>query len=171
MHYPFAARLIKAPPEYAKSGVGYNSDISKQDRDCVLKMYPQQTGSIPKPISGQASFEVQKQIPRSTQDHPELKLYHSVQPPVDADSTYRVRPQKSGNYEVIAHGNAEVLVIVEAIVAGRRSYLILDTVDSSKKISISLIADKDVEYNFTLRVLETRDSGNFCLLIGEAQQN
>jgi len=158
MHYPFDARLIKSPTEYARNGIPYNSEISKLDRECVLKLYPKK-GTRP----------VNEDILHFMQPQEELQLYHSVQPPVGEDITYKVKPQKSGKYEVIAHGNAEVMVIIEAIVSERRSYLTLETVDNSKKISVSLIADKDIVYNFTFRVLETRDSGNFCLLIGEAQ--
>jgi hypothetical protein len=169
MHYSFDKKLIKAPPEYAKNGIPYNDKITSHDVECILKMYPRVVRDLAhKPAQNESVVpltpESDQPIPET---YPKLEIWNTIQLSPREDSIYSLAPNKSGEYEIVSHGFAEILVVVDVVVAGQKTHLFGGKVNNEKKIPITLISDQNVEYIFTFRVLETRKTGHFSLLIVE----
>jgi len=166
MHYEFDKKLIKAPPEFVKNGIPYNEKITTHDVECILKMYPRVVRDIAhKPVESEPEKpESDQPIPETL---PKLEIWKTIQLSPTEDSIYSLTPDKSGQYEIISHGFAQILVVVDVIVSKQKSHLFGGKVNNDKRIPITLIADENVEYILTFRVIETRKTGNFSLLIVE----
>jgi hypothetical protein len=164
MHYDFEPELILSPPEYAKNGVPRNVNITTHDVECILKMYPRVSLGV-KPAQNDEPVEPEKPVAAET--FPSLEIWKTVKLSLEEDSIYSLVPNKSGQFEIISHGFAEILVVVDVVVAGKKTHLFGGKVNNEKKIPITLISEENVQYILTFRVLETTKTGNFSLLIVE----
>jgi len=159
MHYPFAKELIKSPPPYSSTGIGYNDHISVMDVQCILKMYPP-ASSVPRALTT-PPVELQK-----------IHVWEPISPKseIGLDTVYILHPKKSGSHLIRRVGNADVLIVVTATLDKAKEQQIAAgmLLDDLSRVHLSLLKVPSIVYHMKIRLIHKSKDASYILLFSEA---
>jgi len=158
MHYPFTKELIMAPPPYNQSGIAYNDHISETDTALILKMYPR--AAVAPDTKGLPSL-------------PTINAWESITPEGEAgeDQHYILNPINSGSHTIQRIGNADVLVVVTAVVKGdseEQQIAAEMLISDDSRVHLSLIESTSVVYHLKVRLIHKNKDAKFLIVFTEA---